>query len=147
MALVAAELTDVSVRWPNDLAVDGRKVGGVLHERPTVDGRPLSVVGLGMNLRAAALPPEVHATSLEEALRPVPEAVELWTVIAAALRAERRPVAWSDLEPRWMRRDATPGKRYRLPDGREAGALGIGPEGELLTTLSPVRAAEAIFGA
>lgn len=147
VALVAAELTDAGLRWPNDLVIGDRKLGGLLHERATVNGRPMSIVGLGMNLRRAALPPEVAdiAISLEESERPVPDPLLFWQGLYGALRSEPRPVHWNDLAPRWARRDATPGKRYLLPDGRETFALRVGPGGELITTLGPIDAATAIF--
>ncbi|MDA0803890.1 MAG: biotin--[acetyl-CoA-carboxylase] ligase [Planctomycetota bacterium] len=55
----------VGLKWPNDLDLDGRKVGGVLVERRD----RLTVIGLGINVRHTALPPEVaaRATSLRQA--------------------------------------------------------------------------------
>ena len=69
-----AQVTGVQVRirWPNDLLVDGRKVGGIL-----VESRPISrqdagtayVVGMGINClqHGAHFPPDLRgrATSLE----------------------------------------------------------------------------------
>lgn len=50
---------DVRVKWPNDLVLAGRKVGGILVEALP----PHAVVGIGLNVRVdlAALPPEVRA--------------------------------------------------------------------------------------
>lgn len=45
----AARLRDVQVRWPNDLTIEGRKVGGVLCEKV---GEAL-LVGVGVNLNHA----------------------------------------------------------------------------------------------
>lgn len=81
-ALHAASGLPVAIKWPNDLvmapagAVRGaRKLAGILAEART-DGAALThvVVGVGVNVRAAAWPPEIsaRATSLEEELgRPV----------------------------------------------------------------------------
>lgn len=56
----------VAVKWPNDLLVDGRKVAGILLERVTgADGRPLAVIGIGINVGLAAEDlPVPTATSL-----------------------------------------------------------------------------------
>jgi BirA family transcriptional regulator, biotin operon repressor / biotin---[acetyl-CoA-carboxylase] ligase len=60
------------------------------------------------------------------------------------------PDKWSNLAPVWNLFDHTPGKRYRTVDGREAVALGIGPEGQLMCSIdgetSSIMAAEAMFG-
>jgi hypothetical protein len=60
------------------------------------------------------------------------------------------PAEWSDLAPIWSLFDNTPGKIYRLPDGKEAVALGVGPRGELLCAVdgesTTVMAADAVFG-
>ena len=44
---------DVRCKWPNDLLVDGSKVGGILVESSVADGRLAhAVVGIGVNLEA-----------------------------------------------------------------------------------------------
>jgi len=61
------------LKWPNDLVVDDRKLAGLLTEA-TGGGDPGIVLGLGLNVSAAAYPAELagEATSCEElASRPV----------------------------------------------------------------------------
>jgi len=65
----------VEIKWPNDLMVARRKLGGILAEG-TAQGTSLEyiVLGFGINLRSAAYPPDValRATSIETELgRPV----------------------------------------------------------------------------
>lgn len=52
---VATELrvdgTNVDIKWPNDLLLDGRKVGGILVES-RAGASPFVIVGLGLNLGA-----------------------------------------------------------------------------------------------
>lgn len=67
---------EVSLKWPNDLLVDGRKVGGILTELHTdlgPKGSSVVVVGVGINLlgRIEELPPEIRdlATTVEAASR------------------------------------------------------------------------------
>jgi BirA family transcriptional regulator, biotin operon repressor / biotin---[acetyl-CoA-carboxylase] ligase len=61
----------VDLKWPNDLQVSRRKIGGILAESSGA-GDPLStvIVGYGINVRATAFPPELRdrATSLESEL-------------------------------------------------------------------------------
>jgi len=71
MAEACADVARVAVRckWPNDLVIEGRKVGGILSEAVVRAGRPTSVViGTGVNLsqRPEDFPPEIRplATSL-----------------------------------------------------------------------------------
>ena len=76
----------VELKWPNDLYIGRRKVGGILAE--TAGGAPGStvVLGYGINVGAAAFPPELgdHATSLESALgRPVDRTPVLVESLAA----------------------------------------------------------------
>lgn len=82
----------VQLKWPNDLWMDGRKVGGILAESVQVGVEPAIVVlGVGVNLAHGAWPPEVAAlaTSLQhEAGR----AVDRGLVLAECLVALRRCV-------------------------------------------------------
>lgn len=59
---------DVELKWPNDLQVGSRKLGGILAEASSVAGDVRFVVlGFGINLGVAAYPPDVaaRATSVE----------------------------------------------------------------------------------
>lgn len=58
----------VGLKWPNDLRLGGRKLGGVLAEART-DAPGALVLGVGVNVSRGALPAEVAPTavSLEEA--------------------------------------------------------------------------------
>lgn len=61
-AVRATAHVDAVLKWPNDVLVDRRKLGGILAER--VDDAV--VIGLGVNVstRADELPPDANATSL-----------------------------------------------------------------------------------
>ncbi len=61
----------VDLKWPNDLHVSGRKLGGILAESAGAGDRlDRVVVGYGINVRSTAFPPELRgrATSLESEL-------------------------------------------------------------------------------
>ena len=66
----AAPQAGAKLRFPNDLWASGKKAGGVLVETTTVKGEIVPLVGIGINCRAAPLPPELaqKATSLESAV-------------------------------------------------------------------------------
>ena len=50
----------VRLKWPNDLLIEGRKVGGILSES---DGKGAVVLGLGVNVRQSAFPDELRDTA------------------------------------------------------------------------------------
>jgi BirA family transcriptional regulator, biotin operon repressor / biotin---[acetyl-CoA-carboxylase] ligase len=74
---------EVRLKWPNDLIVGGRKLGGILCES---DGKGAAVVGLGVNVRQEAFPDEIRdaATSVVAAGGRVPS--RAW-LLSAALSA------------------------------------------------------------
>lgn len=57
------ELPRVHLKYPNDLIVHNRKLGGILAE--IVDGVP--IVGIGVNLSQTAFPPELEGTAISVA--------------------------------------------------------------------------------
>ena len=62
---LGAEGLEASLKWPNDVIVSGRKIGGILAEASSsADGLEFVVVGIGVNvaLRPPGLPEEVAAT-------------------------------------------------------------------------------------
>ena len=153
VGLAAAQCLDLKLRWPNDLNLNGRKIGGILTELYTnPNGEQIAVVGLGLNLNQRSFPSEIGsvATSLmlERGSPLVPEAVG--REILERLRMLPEPHRWADLAEIWAPYDATPGKEYRLADGRVVTAIKIGEDGELIGTVdgkeTRVLAAEAILG-
>ena len=90
--LHAASGLPVSIKWPNDLVMapagtvpGARKLGGILAEGRADGGRLTHViVGVGINVRRTAFPPEIsaRATSLEDELG---REVERGPVLAALL--------------------------------------------------------------
>ena len=77
----------VDLKWPNDLQVSRRKLGGILAESSGAAGRSDTVVvGYGINVRPAAFPPELRdrATSLESELG---RAIDRYHLLAETLAA------------------------------------------------------------
>jgi len=92
---------DVRCKWPNDLLVDGSKVGGILVESSVADGRLAhAVVGIGVNLEPPAsvdaaagigdVDPAVLLTSFLRRFRDgyvrLPEGVgDAWSALSATI--------------------------------------------------------------
>ncbi len=67
-AIRAAASLAADLRWPNDLLIGPRKVGGILVESILhAEGPPRVVVGIGINVHQQAFPPDLStpATSLD----------------------------------------------------------------------------------
>jgi BirA family transcriptional regulator, biotin operon repressor / biotin---[acetyl-CoA-carboxylase] ligase len=148
-ALAIAEEFDLQVQWPNDLLLNGKKVAGLLTE---IYAR-LPIIGIGLNLSQKSFPSEVdhRATSLVLAGRPELDPESAFRRILATLTAfEPVPDDWSDLYHRWLSRDRTEGKIFKLQDGRMGTAQGITNEGFLIwsdtVTEEIVPVAEALWG-
>ncbi len=130
------------LKWPNDLLVGRRKLAGILAEGLGIGGAsPAVIVGVGLNVRAAPLPPDVdaRATSLESELG---RSVDRGPVLAATLEALADRLAAlerggaDDILRGW--RDAAPsasGARVEWdgPGGRSSGVTaGVDDSGALL---------------
>lgn len=122
---------ECSIKWPNDVWVDRRKLAGIL-----IEGRPQegwAVVGIGLNVSTAAdeFPAELResATSLAIAAA-APDRESLLT------RLLERIAAWIDAPATvvldaWRRRDALAGRELRWQDGAGI-ARGIDDRGSLV---------------
>jgi BirA family biotin operon repressor/biotin-[acetyl-CoA-carboxylase] ligase len=132
-----------SLKWPNDVLVDGRKIAGILIERVETPQGPAAVVGVGLNvsMRRDELPVET-ATSL--ALEGATE-TDRTIVLRSFLRnLEALYRAWAasggdpaaGIRDSYVRRCVTIGSRVRVTLPRdesiEGEATGIDDGGRLL---------------
>lgn len=152
-ALAAAGALHTQVRWPNDLVIGDKKVGGILTELiKDGEGRSIPVVGIGINLNQTEFPEPIDgiATSLHLAHGSTYDAATVAQQIVKRLSLLPDANDWSDLAPVWDAFDRTPGKLYRLANGDLAVAMGVGSEGQLICAVDGesqvVFAAEALFG-
>jgi BirA family biotin operon repressor/biotin-[acetyl-CoA-carboxylase] ligase len=139
------DLPPLRLKYPNDLLLHGRKLGGVLAE--VVEG--VAVVGIGVNLAQGVFPPELAATAIsvgQAGGRGVGERVsesERAALIAAiAGNLSRLLTLWRDapaqVYARWQARDDTAGRAYRiqdLPDQPIGVALQVRPDFQLTLRL------------
>lgn len=154
LAAAAAGAIHCRLRWPNDLIIEGKKVGGVLTEMLALAGGGLvPVVGLGVNVGPMEFPDELFevATCISDHQSDPPSPDALLSSILARARSMPEPECWADIEPVWRLFDDTPGKHYLAASGQTLLALGIGPGGELIASSEgvsvTVMAAEALFSA
>ena len=138
--ILAATGLDASLKWPNDLLVDGRKLAGILAEGHAVGtAAQFVVIGVGVNVTLASYPAEIdaRATSLERELgTPLNRGAVLAEVLSSLWTRldtlERSP---GDILQAW--RAASPsatGTTVQF-DGRTGVTAGIDGSGALLVRM------------
>jgi BirA family biotin operon repressor/biotin-[acetyl-CoA-carboxylase] ligase len=140
-ALAACEASELSVphihctiKWPNDVWLDGRKLAGIL-----VEGRPQegwAVLGIGLNVATTAdeFPAELreNATSLAVAAQEEgPPAIERVLANLLATLDTRLGDNPDTIVASWRERDALSGRTVRW-NGGEGTAAGIDESGALI---------------
>jgi BirA family biotin operon repressor/biotin-[acetyl-CoA-carboxylase] ligase len=124
-ALHALGVAGAALKWPNDIVVEGAKLGGILVETKSHGKAVKAVIGIGLNLRgAAALEASLRrpVAALEQFIAvPAKEAVAdaIGRALLQALAAfESRGL--EAVRAEWERLDAHAGQklRVRLADGR-----------------------------
>ena len=150
-ALRALGVARASLKWPNDLLVDGGKLGGILVETRTHASSTLAVVGIGINWRRdAALARKLRRplASLEETMPSLPSRNRVIRRIVETLLDGLRAFDAQGLDAAredWLALHAHAGQRVRvrLADGRTLSgvAAGLDEDGGLqLRTRSGLRA-------
>jgi BirA family transcriptional regulator, biotin operon repressor / biotin---[acetyl-CoA-carboxylase] ligase len=142
---VAANCRDdvVRIKWPNDVVAEDRKVAGILVES-SMSGTSVAfvVVGIGLNVGARALSPELEtqATSVARLCAPSepPSRGALLADILARLEAILPVVAARGLTPfhaRLEAADALRGRQVKSESG-EGRAAGIDRDGRLVVAMA-----------
>jgi len=127
--VAAAGGASITIKWPNDVLLDGRKVAGVLGETRPQEGWCVLGIGLNVAVRVQDLPGELHDRAASLGLEPA--AIE--PTLDALLRAleHRLGQATADALDDLRARDALRGRRVRWAEG-DGVACGIDDEGRLL---------------
>ena len=148
-ALRALGVARAALKWPNDIVVDGAKVGGILVETRPHNGSIRTVIGVGINCRrdsALALRLGRKIGFLDQYMQ-VERNLILQTIAQSLLDAlgtfERQGL--EPLRREWEAMDAHAGQklRVRLAGGRTVSGIasGLAGDGSLrLTTRQGVRA-------
>lgn len=126
-----------TLKWPNDILIEGRKLGGILIE--LLPGSPhAAVIGIGINLRLpAAMPDDIRATAAA-----LPVGIDPHILLAAVL-GELRAVletfanaGFAALREEWQARHAFQDQPVRLLSDfaapREGICRGVDTDGALL---------------
>ena len=134
-ALALAETLDglgidparLSLKWPNDVLLDGQKLAGILLESTNQNGQLALVIGVGVNLASAPPVTAVEETAVrpialaETGLRITPDAfLDALAPRFAALEAEFQAKGFAPIRAAWLARAARLGQQItaRMP-GRE----------------------------
>ena len=138
----------LQLKWPNDLWLGQRKLGGILVETASWGDQRYVVIGVGLNVTppeqdfsaassSSANDPQIAApmtaTSLQALWPGVDAAWALQAVAAPLVQAvldfERE--GFAPFRARFAARDALAGRRVKLSDGTEGTACGVGALGAL----------------
>lgn len=140
---------DVRLKWPNDLWLQQRKVGGILVETASSgeasQGQRLVVIGVGINVARpevsalAALVPDGAAVTalapagLAEVLVGITPGEVLERVAPALVRDIQAFAAqgFTAFAQRFVQRDALHGQSVQLSDGTRGTACGVNDDGAL----------------
>jgi BirA family biotin operon repressor/biotin-[acetyl-CoA-carboxylase] ligase len=122
-----------SIKWPNDVLLDGRKVAGILAEARPQDGWAVLGIGLNVAVRVDDLPPELRETAATLGLDPR----DVEPVLARLLDALERTLALDTpaLLDAWRARDALYGREVAWAGG-QGRAAGIDGDGRLVVELA-----------
>lgn len=134
-----------ALKWPNDIVVEGRKLGGVLPETSSgPDGSRYLLVGVGVNVKPLgdAAPREVRrrATALAEHVEEADPLAVADAVVRGLEAHLRRPPPVADAATLELldRYDWLRDRRFRIRTGKEEEegipgvGVGIAPDGALL---------------
>ena len=132
------------VKWPNDVIIGGKKVGGILTECSSdTAGGMFAIVGIGLNVNHDAMPPELadRAASLRQISGRTLDRSALAAMIVAELAARIPDVdtAFDSILAEAARRSSILGKWIRLDSAGQAFegcAEALDPEGNLLLRLA-----------
>jgi BirA family biotin operon repressor/biotin-[acetyl-CoA-carboxylase] ligase len=128
------------LKWPNDLILNGRKLGGILVELANIpEAGWVALIGVGLNVNVAEFPPELSSTAtslLREGLPGVscPHLAERIADSLDALAQRQEQAGFDAILLRWRAYDLSFGRLYEAltPEGRQIGtADGIDETGAL----------------
>jgi BirA family biotin operon repressor/biotin-[acetyl-CoA-carboxylase] ligase len=141
-ALAARARSPLGVKWPNDVLAAERKLAGILCEGQFEGQRLVAVViGIGINVHAGELPPELASSSVcLEALVPPGAPLEREAILCDVLASvEARATAclergFADLLPEFAEHDALAGRRVEVSGASPVVGIarGVDAEGRLL---------------
>ena len=132
-AVVAAAGIEVRLKWPNDLVVADRKLGGLLAE---ADGRGALVVGLGVNVRQTDFPAEIEGIATSVVAAGGRPAERAWLLAATLSGFGARMTSPEDALDEYRALSDTIGRNVRVEragaEPLEGAARDVSPRGALV---------------
>lgn len=135
----------LTIKWPNDLLVGGRKIGGILVEMAAEIGRiNYLIIGIGLNtnFKSEQLPAELQAktTTIYDCLGKKINRAKLIADLAVKLAADYKQVAFDfqQILSEWRRLSATLGQKIKVKAAAEVfsgQAVDIDENGALIVKL------------
>jgi BirA family biotin operon repressor/biotin-[acetyl-CoA-carboxylase] ligase len=120
---------EASIKWPNDVLLDGRKLAGILAEGRPQEGWAVLGIGVNVALRIEDLPVELRDRAATLGLQPA----DVESVLGRLLSGLEGALALAPdaLLAAWRERDALLGRPISWDGGDGTGA-GVDGEGRLL---------------
>ncbi len=138
--LRATAAIECTLKWPNDVCLQGKKLAGILLEARG-GSQPVVVVGLGLNLKppAGGWPPTLRARAiaLSETTVRMPSERGLWAQVLNRLEQKWelfRAKGFSAFQEEWDARDRLRGEDVRVQSGQHRFTCrveGVDSEGRL----------------
>ncbi len=129
----------VSIKWPNDILVDGKKLAGILTEmRAEMDQVKLVVIGIGINVNSNTKELSENATSVKIEMKKQVDRIVLLQNILERLEFWYEALQKKGIKPimtQWKKRCGTLGQRVRVHQAAqmiEGVAYDLGSDGSLL---------------
>lgn len=134
---------DAKIKWPNDITVEDRKLGGILTEiGAEMDQIEYAVVGMGINanLDVRQFPPEWNATSLQHMLGREVSRVELIQQLLFEIERYYKEIhsSYQEIHSEWCNRSSTLGRFVRIKSHSEefeGTAISLDQDGALILRL------------
>ena len=126
---------DIQLKWPNDLWVHGRKLGGILIETASMGASRYAVIGIGINIGPRAAEGLRTPPAWLQELRPEADAAQAFGLIAPAVVKAVLDFADQGMGPlrgAYHGRDALYGREVLCSDGLAGMARGVDAQGALL---------------
>ena len=135
LAVARSLHADVRLKWPNDLWLDGRKLGGILIETAAVGGLRYAIIGIGLNIDLpAAHGLRTPPAALRELLPAMDAAAALACIALPLVHTVLRfaTEGFGPLRADFHARDVLLGCDVECSDGTLGQARGVDASGALL---------------
>ena len=135
LAVAQSLHADIQLKWPNDVWLHGRKLGGILIETASMGAMRYAVIGIGINIGPRAAEGLRTPPAWLQELLPDSDAAQAFGLIAPAVVKAVLDFAEQGMEPlrgAYQARDALYGREVVCSDGLSGMARGIDAQGALL---------------